>query len=221
MEGLIARGWIAAALVAAGGAYTMYSPPKRSMPIDETWMVARSPSAIGPYTFTGPSEVDAPEGQSYRMSKSTYDTLKPSGIVSRHYASGFKKYDVVLIASDNSVSFHDPRVCFTASGYTITDQKQITIPTKSHGEVPMTLVRMEGRGEKCSALYFYRGPNGFQAVARKMRWDMLVGQMVKGRNDQGVFYRFIPVTPNITDDELKQFAASYLDEANRVSGGFF
>ncbi len=211
-----------AAVIGACGAFTMYVPPKRSKPITETWMAEHAPTTVAGYTFNpANADPDAPAGCSYRMTKSTYDTLKPSGICARQYTGGNKTYDVVLIASDNSVSFHDPRVCFTATGWTISHERHIDIPTKAHGNVPVTLVQMDGDGKKSSALYFYRSPSGYESVARKMRWDMLLGELLHGRNDQGVFYRFIPMSDNITDDELKTFVAEYLDEANRVSEGFF
>jgi hypothetical protein len=219
MEGLIKRTWIIAGVVLACGAFTMYVPPARSKPIDETWMAQHAPDTVGAFHFEG--DPSAPAGQSYKMSKSTYDTLQPSGILARYYVSGDKTFDVVLISSDNSVSFHDPRVCFTASGWNIINEQHTQLQTQAHGKVPITMVQMEGDGEKKSALYFYRGPSGYESVARKMRWDMLVGELVHGRNDQGVFYRFIPMTNNISQEETQQFAAKYLDEANRVSGGFF
>lgn len=222
MEGLIKRAWIAAVVVGACGAFTIYVPPARSKPVDETWMADHAPMAIGDYKFNpAESDADAPPGQSYRMGSSTYKTLQPSGICSRFYTNGDKKFDVVLIASDNSVSFHDPRVCFTASGWNITHQEQGKLHTQSHGDVPATLVEMQGDGEKRSALYLYRSPGGYESVARKMRWDMLMGELLHGRNDQGVFYRFIPMTHNISDEELQNFASAYLDEAKKVSGGFF
>lgn len=221
MEGLIKRIWVLAAIVLACGAFTMFSPPSRNKPINEDWMAERTPNAVGQFRFQ-PDPTGVEKNQSYRMGKSTYDTLQPSGIVAKRYDSGGKIYDVVVIASDSSKSFHDPRVCFTASGWTIVDQQQAQIHTKSRGDVPMTFVKMTGSGtDGKSAMYCYRGPNGFVSVARKMRWDMLVGQLMHARNDQGVFYRFIPMSNNISDQDLQQFAAAYLDEANKASGGFF
>ena len=87
--------------------------------------------------------------------------------------------------------------------------------------MPVTVVQMKGDGENKSALYFYKSPSGFESVARKMRWNMLLGELMHGRNDQGVFYRFIPMSSNISDAELQKFASTYLDEANKTSKGFF
>lgn len=218
MEGLIKRTWVLAGILLASAAFTKFAPPKRSMPIDEHWMAQRSPVAVGAYKYV--PGIDNPD-ESYHMGKSTYDTLQPTGIVAREYTSGNKAFDVVLIASDSGESFHDPRVCFTASGWNITNQKKQIVHTNAHGDIPMTFVKMQGDKENKSALYFYRGPNGYESVARKMRFEMLVSQLVHVRNDQGVFYRFIPMSDGISDDELFQFASNYIDEANRVSGGFF
>ena len=218
MEGLIKRTWMLAGMVGAMGAVTMFVPPPRSKAINENWMAQRAPAAVGPYHFV--SNPDTP-GQSYRMGKSTYDTLQPSGIIAREYRSGDKLFDVVLIASDSGESFHDPRVCFTASGWNISHERHVLVPTQADGKVPMTFVKMTGDKQTKSALYFYRGPYGYEAVARKMRFEMLVGQLIHIRNDQGVFYRFIPMSDGISDEDLTQFASQYLDEAHRVSGGFF
>jgi len=217
MEGLIKRTWMLAGIVLACGAFTMYMPPKRSTPIDENWMAAHAPDTVGDYKFQ--PDPNAPIC-SYKMGKVTYDTLQPSGILARTYTSGSKIYDVVLIASDNSVSFHDPRVCFTASGYNITDQKQMQLQSGTE-KIPVTFVSMQNGSTKESALYFYRSPRGFQSVARNMRMDMLIGELLHGRNDQGVFYRFIPMSKDISDQELLQFAGQYLDAAHKTSQGFF
>jgi len=217
MEGLIKRTWVLAGIMLACGAFTMYAPPKRSKPIDESWMAAHAPATVGAYTFQPSSETP---DCSYKMGKVTYDTLQPSGILARTYQSGGKIFDVVLIASDNSVSFHDPRVCFTASGFNISSEKHLTVPADGK-QIPVTFVKMQSGTDQKSALYFYRSPRKFQSVARMMRLDMLIGELLHGRNDQGVFYRFIPMSKDITDEELLQFTSNYLNEAHRVSGGFF
>jgi hypothetical protein len=218
MEGLVKRTWALAAIVFVMGGATWFLPPKRSKAIDEHWMAQRAPVAVGDYKYQ--PGTDNPD-ESYHMGKSTYDTLEPSGIVAREYASGNKMFDVVLISSDSGESFHDPRVCFTASGWNITHEQKAMVPTQTHGAIPMTFVKMQGDRETKSALYFYRGPRGYEAVARKMRFEMLVSQIIHVRNDQGVFYRFIPMSDGISDKELLDFASKYVDEANRVSGGFF
>lgn len=218
MEGLVKRTWIAAAVIFAFGLANQFVAPPRSAVVNEAYMAARAPESVGPYRFI--SSPDVP-GQSYRMGQSTYDTLQPSGIIAREYQSGNKIYDVVLIASDSGQSFHDPQVCFTASGWNITEGRQVKVPTQSHGEIPMTFVKMKGNEGEKSALYFYRGPYGYESVARKMRLEMVAGQLIHIRNDQGVFYRFIPMSEGISDKELLDFASKYVDEANRVSGGFF
>lgn len=218
MDGLIKRTWTLAGLVACMGAITMFVPPPRSKAIDENWMAERAPAVVAGYQYLSNPETP---GQTYRMGKSTYETLQPSGIIAREYQSGNKVFDVVLIASDSGESFHDPRVCFTASGWNITKEKHVTVPTQADGNVPMTFVNMKGGNQTKSALYFYRGPNGYESVARKMRFEMLLGQLIHIRNDQGVFYRFIPMSDGISDEELLQFASNYLDEAHKVSGGFF
>ncbi len=207
------------ALLLAGGIVVAKMPPSSRSAVDENRMETLAPASVQQCVYL-PGDEDP--GQSYKMGKETYDTLDPSGIVARLYNVGGKTYDVVVIASDSSKSFHDPRVCFTASGWSITKESEVQLKTKTRGIVPMTFVKMSGAGMmERSAIYGYRSPNGFVAQARAMRWEMFIGQVLKARNDMGVFYRFIPQSGDISDQELTDFAASYLDEANQASKGFF
>lgn len=220
MEGLTKRMWALGLGVIALGAVTTFMPPPARAAVSENWMEEKAPLSVGKYEMQR-SESDP--GQSYEMGKVTYETLDPDGIVARIYTDGDKTYDVVLIASDSSKSFHDPRVCFTASGWQIVSQREALIKTKTRGDLPMTLVTMRGSGgtSERSAIYGFKGPSGFISEARKMRWDMFVTQLKRVQNEDGVFYRFIPMSDDTSDEDLLQFAADYLDEAKRVSSGFF
>src|SRR5262249_34459561 len=138
---------------------------------DEKWMEARAPEKIGDAPFFKSSQNPA---QSYRMNDITYKMLAPYGIVARQYTTkDGKVFDVVLIASESRASFHDPRICFSGSGWTISDQHTVDVPTKTRGVVPVMIVSMEN-GEKRNQLaaFFYRGPSGFQASTRGLKWDM-------------------------------------------------
>ena len=218
MERLTSRLWILGVVVLGMAVVVQKLPPAAAQAIDEKWMEEKAPLQVSGYTFQPGYENPA---QSYKMGKVTYDTLQPAGIVSRIYTRGNERYDVVLIASDNSRSFHDPRVCFTATGWNITKQTQSTIKTKTRGDVPVTFVKMNNNGRESSALYFFRGPKGFEAQARNMRLSMFVSQVTKIKNEQGVFYRIIPDSPWITDEQLLAFAGEYLDAAEASSNGFF
>jgi hypothetical protein len=50
---------------------------------------------------------------------------------------------------------------------------------------------------------------------------MFFNQLLTGKVAVCHFYRFIALYQGATKDELKEFAASYIDAANASSGGFF
>lgn len=170
---------------------------------------------------------------SYTMDKGTYDLLQPFGIVARTYWKGSREYDVVVIASRSKDSFHDPRVCFSAQGWTVEDFKYEVVDTESRGTVPVSLITMskdsQGQSNKLAA-FFYKAPAGqFYADTRKFKfglWKERFEAMLKGQilnssmNLDGVFYRIIP-KHNTTPEELKKFIALYLDASNESSKGYF
>jgi len=170
---------------------------------------------------------------SYKMDKTTYDLLQPFGIVARTYWKGSREYDVVVIASRSKDSFHDPRVCFSAQGWTVEAFDYEDVETKTRGTVPVSLITMsketQGENNKLAA-FFYKAPGGqFYSNTRKFKfglWTERVGAMLRGQilnsnmNLDGVFYRIIP-KHNTTKDELKKFIALYLEESNKSSNGYF
>ncbi len=102
MERLKARMYVASALVLGAGILATGLQPERPQPKTEAWMEQRLPRRVGSFSFVpGP---DNPE-QTYRMEESTYELLKPYGIVCRVFRSGSEAYDVVVIASSSRQTF--------------------------------------------------------------------------------------------------------------------
>ena len=134
--------------------------------------------------------------QSYRMNDITYKMLAPFGIVARQYTTrDGKVFDVVLIASESRASFHDPRICFSGSGWTIADQRTAEVQTRTRGTVPVMIVTMEnGQKRDQMAAFFYRGPSGFQASTRGLKWDMFVKRLFNNPDVEGVSIGSSPST---------------------------
>jgi hypothetical protein len=221
MEGLKKRTLLFAGIMLVAGAINFVTVARAERPNkDEKWMEARAPEKIGEMVFIRSQQ--NPQ-QSYKMDKVTYEVLAPFGIVARTYtAHSGRAFDVVLIASESRASFHDPRICFAGSGWSLEDQKTVTVETKSRGAVPVTLTRMSSdRKRNQLAAFFYRGPSGFHATTIKVKLDMFWQRLLNRPDVEGVFYRFIPAQDSTTEEELKAFIAEYLEASKESSDGYF
>lgn len=226
MEGLSKRAYVVAGLLAAFAVFVYLTPKPGAVPgRTEEWMEKVAPARVANYGF-----ISSPENPqcTYKTSKMVYDTLVPTvGILARVYEAQGKKYDVTLIASRDRGSFHDPRVCFTAQGYNITDEQSILIPTKTRGNIPATLAKMTSpnSGESV-AVYFYRGAKGFYGGTTSLKIAMVWDQVKGLPSNDAVFYRFISMgdgsgTSPESVESLKRFIALYMDQANKDSKGYF
>jgi hypothetical protein len=218
MEGLIQRTYLmGAVLILLGGAFA-YSKSTLPPPKTEEWMEDQAPLSFGRYRYIAGSENPK---QTYKMDATTYEMLRPYGIVSRVYESGPHRYDVVLIASRDKDSFHDPRVCFKGQGWTLGDQYIAQVPTQTRGTVPITLTRMAGQPGERLAAFFYRGPGGFVGTTNHLKWDMFKSELLRGENPDAVFYRVIPHHAGATEEEIIAFIGEYLDASGEASNGYF
>jgi hypothetical protein len=156
------------------------------------------------------------------MDEMTYDELKPFGIVARVFEHDRKRFDVVLIASADRTSFHDPRVCFRGQGFLLEKEREEVVQTKTRGTIPVTFAEMKNpQGTQSIAAFFYRDQDGFYPNPQAMSMAWLKRAFFKLQSSEGVFYRFIPMHDGATVEELKRFIQLYMDEAPNVSGGYF
>lgn len=209
-----ARTWAVAGLFALAGVAAVAAPKAARTGVKtEAWLESVAPVKVGDYKIV----------DTYKMQPSTYKELEPFGIVSRIYGTSAQSYDVVLLASDKKTSFHDPRVCFPAQGWSFDDQRVVGIPTKTRGTVPATIISMQDPQDKTMhyAAFFYRDHKGFYSTPQALSWSMFKDQFAGRTDTQGVFYRFMPETGNGSEEELKKFISSFVDEANRSSGGYY
>ncbi|MCW5941198.1 MAG: exosortase-associated EpsI family protein [Fimbriimonadaceae bacterium] len=218
MERLTKRTMVFAGVLLAAGAIFALSPKPNFKDKNETWMEQRAPKQVPGFRFAASPE--NPEC-SYKMDKLTYDTLRPYGIVARKYESADKTFDVVLIASREKESFHDPRVCFTAQGWNIVREERVQIPT-GRGVIPASFAYMQHAqyGDNI-AVFFYRGPGGFTNGTTRLKWDIFLEQLKNSENIDGVFYRFMPLYRGATKEQLAEFIATYMDASAETSGGYF
>ncbi len=164
---------------------------------------------------------DSDPNQTYKMDEVTYEMLKPFGIVSRVYenAQG-QRIDAVLIASDDSDSFHDQQWCFQGQGWEMKHIELRTIETKSFGKIPVKYIEMDHkeRGPAIS-LFTFKGPDKkFYDSFDSMWWDFISREFKTGQPQAGSFYRFISLY-DISKEDLDAFAAAYIDEVERTSQG--
>jgi hypothetical protein len=220
MEGLKLRSFVVAGLMLLTAAWAAVSSrPQVVASRDEDWMKKTAPARVGDFDFLTSNSMEP--GATYKSPQMVYDALHPTvGILARVYEHGGEAYDVNLIASRDRASFHDPRVCFTAQGYSIQSDEAITIKTKTRGDIPATLAAMKGPQGPTLAVFFYRGPNGFYGTTMNLKWALLWEQLRGNNNLDGVFYRFIPT--GVPDrDRLIKFVQDYMDLAGKQSDGYF
>jgi len=221
MEGLKKRAFIFGGIMLAAGAINLATVIRAERPNKtEKWMESKAPERVGDMSFI---RSEANPQQSYKMDEVTYRVLAPFGIVPRIYTGNSgESYDVVLIASESRASFHDPRLCFSASGWTLVEQHTAEVQTKTRGVVPITVVRMDGRNSKGQlAAFFYRGPSGFNSSTVSVKLDMFWKRLFGSKDVEGVFYRIIPQNEFITEDQMKKFIGEYLEASKSSSDGYF
>lgn len=218
MEGLKLRSFIVAGLMLATAAWATLStrPQMRKDFRDEAWMKKVLPHTVGNFQMIAGTEPDA----TYRSPQMVYDELRPTiGIVARQYQYAGQTYDVNIIASRDKASFHDPRVCFTAQGYSLQTDEAITLKTK-RGEIPASLAGLKSQNGDTITIFFYRGPEHFHGTTMSLKWSLLFNQLKGNEKLDGVFYRFV-ATGEPDRDQLIQFVEKFMDEAEKDSDGFF
>lgn len=220
MERLKTQAYIVAGMALAFGLFVNLMPRAKYEKKTEEQMEKMAPDIVAGASFLPGSP--NPE-QTYKMDERSYQVLNPFGMVARKYAAGPHLYDVVLIASNDRGSFHDPRVCFSAGGYELANQTVIEVPTKTRGIVPVsytTLRGSQGQAEMIAA-YTYRGPYGFTAAPQTLKIGILRAEMLLRTDLDAVFYRFMADSRSTTKEELLKFIGDYLDAANASSEGYF
>lgn len=219
IKGVMTRTFAVAGIFLATGAFLYFSPKTQYETKTEDQLIAMAPERVGNFGFVRGYEDPR---VSYRMDQSTYDVLDPFGIVARRYAQGSRVYDMVLVASTSKDSFHDPRVCFSAQGWTLEKFEPDTVKTETRGEIPITIITMSGpTGRNKLAAFWYRGPGQFYGNTQRLKLGMFLEKFRGGKDIDGVFYRVIPDYNGATKESLKGFIAKYLDAAKVSSNGYF
>jgi hypothetical protein len=221
-------------LLLCGIAIAVRGKGRRVVPTPE-WVESQVPKEVGNFkTVLGPRADLADHCLTYKMDDQTYQILEPFGIVCRVMtnqdspAGGpIETYDTVFIAGDDSHSFHQPEICFQTQNNEILDRQTDTVQTKSHGTVPIALLKIKnaqaGRGIQWAAFCF-KGPYGYTASNGQMINDLLISEFLTQKPFTGAFYRFITENggdDNATKDRLLTFIGKYMDAINQTSQGRF
>jgi hypothetical protein len=171
------------------------------------------PHRFEDYQFEGAAN---PE-QSYKMDATTYSVLNPYGIVCRVFSNGKQQFDTVVIHSDNSDSFHDPRVCFQSQGSELLEQQTKFVDTGKRGKIAVTFIKTSYNGASRLAAYTYQGPSGFTSEPLKLIFDMFRGELTSGKVQTGTFYRFIALNPGSSQEDLTKFIGQFVDACAAAS----
>jgi hypothetical protein len=217
MEGLTKRLFVFGGAVMAMGAIMNFAPRPSQKILTESDIEKLLPTKVGDFSC----KFEGSTAASYKMPQSTYDTLKPWGIVARVFRKANESYDVVAVASRSGESFHNPQVCFTAQGWVLSNERVELLHTKTRGDVPVTIVDMANSTSKTNALYFFKVNSGYYGPIRECKINMAKYMFTHfGKSDEGAFIRVIPTTEQSVDN-IKKFTADWIDEANKVSNGYY
>lgn len=219
MQHVQRRAYIVAAVLAAVGVFSVSTlSHAATVRKDESFMESRAPGVLPGYQV-----VPGPQGvkYTYKMDEGTYNALKPFGIVAKQFTNGTNLYDVVLISSDSHESFHDPKICFSAQGWTFDDMHEETLDVPGRGKIPFTIVSMSGPQNKSFAAYCYRGPSGFVANPKRLQLQMFSEVLFGQKPMDSTFYRFMPASQNTSLEELREFVKLYMSTAPQESGNYY
>lgn len=163
---------------------------------------------------------DLGENITYKMDKVSYDVLDPIGIACQRMTNEYgQMFDVVIIAGDSMNAFHDQQICFNAQGWDIKEMKGVMLESEYRGQVPismMTITRDDGPEQY--AAYFFRSPSGFVSYNRA-KIDFFMHRLKKGKPGMGFSYRFIGLSPDMTEEDVTRFATQYLDKLYETTDG--
>ncbi|MBS1722251.1 MAG: hypothetical protein JSS66_04505 [Armatimonadetes bacterium] len=184
----------------------------------ESWLEEKVPVRVGD------AELSNPEGNSricYKMGDAAYKELDPIGITGQRFrAPGGKLWDVAVVAGNNMESFHDQRWCFKAQGWDLMEETQSSLKTKTYGEIPVSVVKIQRSGYTPTfAVFTFRGPSKFHADIPSTSKDFFMYELMKQKKFIGFEYRVIPEFPNATKEDVLQFTADFIDAAHDSSGG--
>lgn len=199
-----------------GGVKEVGKRPAEVLP--ETWLEEKMLTEVDEFQLI-PKEFGSTI--TYKMSDVSYEVLEPIGIACQRMEDlQGRAIDVVIIAGHSMKSFHDQQICFKAQGWNMLTTEQRTMDTKSHGKIPYSFMSVSMRGELPKpAMYLFRTPLGFADYAGA-RMGFLQGKLKDPFATQvGYSYRFIGLTPDVSEDELRDFAADYLDKLDEQTKG--
>ena len=198
-------------LFAGAAAFVNLAPMPTGVVRKQEWLTAQMPKQISDFNYR----------DSYKMSDEVWQTLEPFGIVSNIYSNGNETFDATIISSNQQKSFHDPRVCFTSQGMEILNESTETVSTRSHGDIPLTVVQVRKGGGDILAAYTYQGP-GQKMISSPNRLmnQMFLKALTTMRPQEGVFYRFISQDAGTTKESLKEFIVKFFDAADKSSNGY-
>jgi hypothetical protein len=206
------------ALLLGFGAFNNLNALTQGKRPPESWLHEMVPTQVGDWLFV-------PENPgskvTRRQDEKTYEELDPIGIAEQNYIRGNLGFNVVVIAGNQMESFHDQRWCFVAQGWAITEDREVKVKTQSRGEVPAFYVRIkrEGMPADVPAMFIFHGPTAHHATTTSASRDFFWHELTKGTKHIGYSYRFIAQWPGATEDDVKEFAAAYLDAASESSRG--
>lgn len=218
MEVVLRRLFVFAAVIAALAVAVQIKPPAPA-PLfsnkDEAWMEKNLPTTVDGWLFQGSPSLP---NQSYKSDQSTYDKLKPIGIVSRIFREGNKTVDTQAVAGKDLSLLHDPGYCFPFQGWTIESQSQRTIDLgQTPGKARVSIWRVRKNDERFTILFTFASKRGYVPMLKDLQKGGLLGFMRGSSAEECAYYRFMTGDGSMSEDELIAFAVKYLNESKIIN----
>jgi hypothetical protein len=200
------------------GAFARFQPERVAPWRTEAWMEDALPLEIPGFSWVK-SNGEKPK-QTYSAPDREYEYLLPYGVVCRTFEKGDTMIDAVVIAGNDRDTFHDPYFCLPGQDWKITSSKEVLLPTKTRGSIPVSIIQLTSpQGNKQRAVFCYKGPTKFHPTQNSLYLDWFLTELKLEKPPEGAYYRFMTRKGEIPEKDLLEFAALYLDAANQISKG--
>ncbi|MCS7064789.1 MAG: EpsI family protein [Fimbriimonadales bacterium] len=162
--------------------------------------------------------------QTYEMSASAANELKPDEYIARIYVNGNgEEADFTVLAGSHTGAFHNPQVCFRVQNWEFADNREILLNVPGlkepiHARM-VHLISLQGPKREAVGIYFYATPLGYRSDTSSAR-ILLLAARVAGMHQRAYFVRFLkPTAGNFERDAetLKAFAEQTLAAMRRTN----
>ena len=198
-------------LIAGGGAAVARQPRATAARIDKGHLERFIPKRIGAWSYQPAADMVLPPAD--ELSDKLY-----SGLVTRRYDAPGHAPVMLLVAysnvQDGMLQLHRPEVCYPASGYRLSETREVDISNGIGGTIAANAFSADGVSRIEQVLYWTRIGQSFPTRWIKQR-AAVVSANLAGYIPDGVLVRLSRLAPEMGDTlpDLSAFAAALVAAA--------